>query len=148
MGWYVLYTKPRHEKKVFERLSELRIEAFLPMQKSAVGNSKGSRRFTIPLFPSYVFIYLKNTKDYLDAMQVEGVFTFVRFGKEMAMLKDSVISELKLIVDKCEDLQVSGEVFNAGQKLVIHNGPLAGLSCECIQYFGEKKILVRVNLLN
>jgi hypothetical protein len=29
-GWYLIYTKPRHEKKVHEWLSDLNIYPFLP----------------------------------------------------------------------------------------------------------------------
>jgi hypothetical protein len=34
MAWYALYTKPRHEKKVYEQLLEKNIETFLPMVKT------------------------------------------------------------------------------------------------------------------
>ena len=32
--WFVAYTKPRNEKKVYERLVEAGIETFLPMQRN------------------------------------------------------------------------------------------------------------------
>ena len=33
-NWYALYTKPRSEKKVLDRLLEQEIEAYLPLQKN------------------------------------------------------------------------------------------------------------------
>jgi hypothetical protein len=33
IGWYLIYTRPQHEKKVYSQLSTLKIDSFLPLTR-------------------------------------------------------------------------------------------------------------------
>ena len=49
-NWYVLYTKPRHEKKVAERLTGAGYQRLLPFTKSRsqmVGSHQGGGRASV-----------------------------------------------------------------------------------------------------
>ena len=68
-NWYVLYTKPRHEKKVAERLTEAGYTTYCPLYKVSRQWSDRTKVVEEPLFHSYIFIYIEDHKR-------EEVFTF------------------------------------------------------------------------
>jgi len=68
-NWYVLYTKPRHEKKVAERLTGAGFSVYCPLQKVVRKWSDRTKVVEEPLFKGYVFIQIENHKR-------DEVFTF------------------------------------------------------------------------
>lgn len=69
LNWYVLYTKPRHEKKVAERLSEAGYTTYCPLYKVKRQWSDRTKIVEEPLFRSYIFILIEDHKR-------KEVFTF------------------------------------------------------------------------
>jgi transcription antitermination factor NusG len=59
-GWYVMYTKPRHEKQVTRQLELLEINSYLPTIKTLRKWADRKKYVVMPLFPSYVFVNLEN----------------------------------------------------------------------------------------
>jgi transcriptional antiterminator RfaH len=147
-GWYLLYTRPRHERKLADHLSFLKLDYFLPTVKTLRTWHDRKKLIEMPLFPSYVFVNLKDMQGYYDALHADGALYYVKYGKEVARVNESVISNIQLVVAGGQDIEVSTDYFRAGQKLVISEGALTGLNCEMIEYKGTMKILVRVNLVH
>jgi transcription antitermination factor NusG len=56
MPWFVLYTQPRNEKKVAERLEKLGIKAYCPMTIQVRQWSDRKKKVEVPLLNSYVFV--------------------------------------------------------------------------------------------
>jgi transcriptional antiterminator RfaH len=146
-GWHLIYTKPRHEKKVNSRLTELKIDSYLPTRKVVRTWHDRKRIIDEPLFPSYVFVYLNDVQNYYDGIDTEGSLYYVKTGKEVARVSETIVNSIKLINDQCENLEVMDHHFQPGHRLVISRGALAGLSCEVVEYKSEQKLLVRVDLL-
>ena len=146
-GWYLIYTRPRHEKKVHTRLGEINIESFLPTRKMLRTWHDRKKYIDEPLFPSYVFIYLNDRQNYYEGMETEGSLYYVRSGKEIARISDSIINSIKLVTTQVKELEVSDDKFQPGRRLVIGHGALTGLSCEIVECRGRQKALVRVDLL-
>jgi len=146
-GWYLIYTKPRHERKVYMGLVERKINTFLPLTRKLRQWHDRKKYIDEPLFPSYVFIYLKDMQNFHEGMDAEGALYYVKAGKSMAMVNESVVNNIRIITDKLTDLEVSEKQFQIGRKLVISQGALTGLSCEVVNYDKKEKILVRVDLL-
>ncbi|GAA0557096.1 transcription termination/antitermination protein NusG [Chitinophaga japonensis] len=147
-GWYLLYTKPRREKKVADRLSEESIMFYLPTVNILRNWNDRKKMVEAPLFPSYVFIYLQQLQDYYKGLDVEGVLQYVKFGKQIAKVSEDTVSNLKILISRGKYLEVSSDYFEPSKKLLIKEGPLSGLTCEVVQHKNREKILVRVNLLN
>jgi transcriptional antiterminator RfaH len=147
-GWYVLYTRPRSEKKVSDRLVDSGIEFYLPLFRSLRTWNKHKKLIDMPLFPSYVFVYLKELKDYYGALDNEGVLRFVRFGKDLARVGTLIIDNIRRVIEKGSDIEVSFDYFQPGQAVSIEEGSLSGLSGEVVMHNKINKILVRINLLN
>jgi transcriptional antiterminator RfaH len=146
-GWYVIYTMPRHEKTVHNRLAEKKVDSFLPTRKALRIWHDRKKFVDEPLFPSYVFIYLKDMQSYYEGMEAKGSLYYVRAGKELARVNDSVVNNIKLAIDKADEIEVSDSPFQPGRRMVISQGPLCGLACEVVETWSKLKILVRVDLL-
>ena len=146
-GWYLLYTKPRHEKKVFSGLTEMDIKSFLPTKKTLRIWHDRKKIVNEPLFPSYVFIYLDTVQRYYDSIDTEGVLYCVRSGKELARVNDSIVDNIRLATEKDTDLEVSTDHFQPGQRMVIREGALTGLSCEVVKIKEKKKLLIRLDMM-
>jgi transcriptional antiterminator RfaH len=146
-GWYVMYTKPRHEKRVADKFSEQGIECFLPLEKKLRIWHDRRKLVDTPLFPSYVFVYLKDTETYFAGLNVQGVWNYVRSGKEVARVDNAVIENIRRATISGRELEIVSFQFEPGQKLIIKDGPFTGMMCEMVQFKGKDKILVRVDLL-
>ncbi len=146
-GWYLIYTKPRHEKKVFTDLKQKNINSFLPTTKKLRVWSERKKYIDEPLFPSYVFVYLDNLQHYYTGKDAEGALYYVRKGKEIARVNDSIVNNIRLTTCESTEIEVLDMPFQPGRQLVISKGALTGLSCEVVQYKGKDKLLVRVDLL-
>jgi len=68
-SWYVLYTKPRNEKKVAERLSAAGYNVYCPLHKVKRQWSDRMKVVEEPLFKSYLFIQIEDHRR-------DEVFTF------------------------------------------------------------------------
>jgi transcriptional antiterminator RfaH len=146
-GWYLIYTKPRHEKKLHSHLAERNVNCFLPTKKTLRTWHDRRKYIDEPLFPSYVFIYLNDMQNYYDGIDADGFLYYVRSGKEIARVKDIVINNIRLATEHTNDIELSDERFRVGKQLVISKGALTGLSCEIVQCHNRYKLLVRVDLL-
>jgi transcriptional antiterminator RfaH len=146
-GWYILYTKPKNEKKLAERLSAREITCFLPLIK-VVKNWHDRRKILFePAFPSYLFVHLKTLSDYFNALNTDGAVTYVKTGPQPSKVRQYVIDQIKTVIDQ-ETAQVVTDHFEPGMIRMITEGPFAGLDCEVVKPNGKSKILVRVNMLN
>lgn len=56
-NWYVLYTFPRAEKQVKERLEREGIDCWLPLHRSPRVWSDRVKLVDVPLFNSYIFVH-------------------------------------------------------------------------------------------
>ncbi len=147
-GWHVVYTRPQHEKKVVTQLAQSDIEYFLPLVKKLKQWSDRRKYFDAPLFPSYVFIKVPDRQTYFRSLDLNGILYFVRTGREIANVDESVIYNLKhLIALNYNEIAVSSDRISPGEKLVISNGPFAGFNCEVVQHNGKYKALVRIDII-
>ena len=54
--WYAIFTKPRSEKKVLQRMIDHEIDAFLPLIKTVRQWSDRKKTLEVALIPSYIFV--------------------------------------------------------------------------------------------
>jgi transcriptional antiterminator RfaH len=147
-GWYVIYCRPRQERKVIGQLVEKNVEYCCPSVKSVRQWHDRKKVIDSPLFPSYIFVNLKTVSDFSACVCMEGFLYFVKFGNILARVRDNVIANIKMLILGGEAVEVTGEVFQPGDKLLINHGPLAGLECEMVFCRGKRRIMIRVQLLN
>lgn len=146
-GWYVAYTRPNHERKVLAGLAEKEMQTFFPTVKKLRNWHDRIKCIDEPLFRSYIFVYLKDSRDHTIAQNVEGVLYFVTMGKEIARVDERIILNIRTVIGKGIEMEVVDTTFRPGQEMTIVQGPLAGLQCEIVELATGKRLLVRVNLL-
>jgi transcription antitermination factor NusG len=147
-GWYVIYTKPRHEKKVFEELIRRNCTAYLPLINHFSQWSDRRKLIEKPLFPSYIFVYLDNVASYYRVLPIDGFVLFISFGGKLAMVKDSEIEAIKQLIAHCQEVELLQPNVKIGEKRKIMFGPLSGYNCETVSYKGKDKIIVRIESLH
>ncbi len=124
MPWYVIYTKPRNEKKVAERLLQTGITAYCPMITMMKQWSDRKKKVQVPLLNSYVFVYLEE-KDREKIFEVSGVVRYLFWLGKPAVVRDEEISALK---EGLKETMTSFEVkgIKVGDLLPIPSGPFQG----------------------
>lgn len=92
--WYALYTKPRWEKKVDERLLLKNIQSWCPLQKVERQWTDRKKIIDDPIFKSYVFVHM-NLEDRPIVLQTDGVLNFVHHDGKPAIVRDEEIEIIK-----------------------------------------------------
>ncbi|QHI35413.1 Transcription antitermination protein RfaH [Kordia antarctica] len=148
-GWHVLYVKSRHEKKVYDFLSELSLEAYLPLIKTIKKWSDRKKVVHEPLFPSYVFVNLTSSLDFHKAFSVSGACAYIRFGKEYAIVTDKEVNQIKLLIGSKDvtDVVMGTQLPKVGEIKKINYGALSGLNCEVLKVGNVNKIIVQIESL-
>jgi transcription antitermination factor NusG len=146
-GWYVIYTKPRHEKKVFEDLTLRNCTAYLPLINHLSHWSDRRKMVQKPLFSSYVFVYLENIASYYRVLPIEGFVMFISFGGKLAKVKESEIETMKRLIAYCHQIELAQSEIKIGERRKVMFGPLSGYECEVVSYKGKDRIVARIESL-
>lgn len=102
--WYVLQTKPRSEKKVASRLSDMGIEVYCPVKTEIRQWSDRKKKVEVPVLPSMVLVKIedKNRPLVFDAAGVVRYLFWL--GKpaivpedEINILQEALTSGLKVV---------------------------------------------------
>ncbi|MDR2886772.1 MAG: UpxY family transcription antiterminator [Bacteroidales bacterium] len=145
--WYAVYTNPRAEKQVYERLTGSNIEAYLPLKKTVRQWSDRKKTVEMPLIPSYIFV--KTTpKSFPLIYKTYGVVKVVSFEGKPVSIPQSQIDILRLLIDSNVEMEVTSENFANGDSVVVTGGALAGLTGELIRTGSSNRFIVRIDKLD
>jgi transcriptional antiterminator RfaH len=90
--WFVLFTKPRNELKVTERLTRIGVEVFTPTKIEVRQWSDRKKKVTIPLLPSMVLVHLL-AKEVDLVFEVPGAVRFLfEHGKRARVSNEEVLA--------------------------------------------------------
>jgi transcription antitermination factor NusG len=145
--WYALYTRPRAEKLVYQRLVEDGIETFLPLQKTYRMWSDRKKLVEKPLLTSYIFV--KTCSKYFPMVyKTNGVVKFVSFEGHPVSIPQNQIDNLRLLINSDAEIEVSSEKFAPGDNVEVVNGSLVGLTGELIKIGSHNRVVVRIDRLD
>jgi transcriptional antiterminator RfaH len=119
--WYALYTKPRHEKKVTERLVNEGFDVFCPMIKTLKQWSDRKKKVSVPLIPSYIFIKV-DEKNRSKILSHPSILNFVYWLGKPAVIGNKEIDRLKGVISKEEIQEFEIRHLNVGDKINIDKG--------------------------
>ena len=124
MPWYVLYTKPRQEKKVTEALLKTGINAYCPLVTMVKQWSDRKKKVQEPLLKSYVFVNVEEGKRE-EVFQVNGIVRYLFWLGKPAVVRDEEIQALEKAL---EGVTTSFEVLplKKEEKIKISEGPFKG----------------------
>lgn len=121
MNWYVVYTKPKWEKKVAEKLSQIGIECYCPIITQVKQWSDRKKKVEVPLFNSYVFVQIEES-DRNSVFQVAGVVRYLFWLGKPAIVRDEEINIIKTSL-KAENISdVSVTSIKVGDKIKLESG--------------------------
>ena len=145
--WYALYTRPRAEKLVYQRLVEAAIETFLPLQKTYRMWSDRKKLVEKPLLTSYIFVRTSK-KNFPKVYRTNGVVKFVSFEGQPVSIPQNQIDNLRLLINSDAEIEVSAEKFEKGDNVEVINGSLIGLTGELIRIGSKNRVVVRIDRLD
>ena len=143
--WLAVYTKPRHEKTVEKELLKKEFEVYLPLLKERRKWSDRKKWVEFPLFRSYVFVRTK-LKNALFVVQTSSVVKVIKFGEEVAVVRNESIEAIKLMIEGGYNPEPLN-YFIKGDPVEVKDGPLKGLVGEVIRLDKDNRLVIQVDAI-
>nr|WP_068890794.1 UpxY family transcription antiterminator [Pedobacter panaciterrae] len=143
-NWYIVYTFPNLEKKIYNELTKKKIKAYLPLQNVIRQWSDRKKELKVPMFPNYVFIN-STERERFSLLKIGGVLKFITFeGKPAMMSEDEILNIMKFetMIFEVESSLVSGD------EVIIIDGPFTGLQGKLFIKRGKERLGVHLNSIN
>ena len=124
MHWFVIFVKPRNEKKVVQDLRKLGVTVFCPMITEVRQWSDRKKKVEIPLINSYVFVQLEE-KEREIVFQINGVVRYLFWLGKPAIVRDT---EIDILQKWLNGVGVNAKVENLkpGDIMKVKTGPFEG----------------------
>jgi transcription antitermination factor NusG len=144
--WYAVYTYPRHEKVVTERLESQSVEAFLPT--CVIESRWKDRRVRIqtPVFPGYVFTRIK-LAERSKVFNLPGVLRILSFNGVPAPIDDAEIDAVKLCLERGGTVRPH-PFIEVGERVRVRSGMLEGLEGLVARCKNDRILILPIALIN
>ena len=129
--WFVIYTRPHHEIKVADQLTNLGITTYCPTVKLIKQYSDRQKKIKKPLLSSYVLVYLEeNNRN--QVFSSSGVVRYLFFLGKPAVVPSH---EIELMQNHLNWVYKNIELTKPtiGSTYNISQGPFSGLSGKVVQ---------------
>lgn len=121
MNWYVVYTKPKWEKKVADQLNKIGVKCYCPLVIQIRQWSDRKKKVEVPLFNSYVFVQLEDLDRNL-VFQASGVIRYLFWLGKPAIVRDEEIRIIKNSIESPSVSEVFLVPFKIGDKIKLDSG--------------------------
>ncbi|RXM48181.1 UpxY family transcription antiterminator [Flavobacterium sp. YO12] len=145
MNWYVVYTKPKWEKKVAEKLTQIGIECYCPIITQVKQWSDRKKKIEVPLFNSYVFVQLQEG-DRNSVFQIAGVVRYLFWLGKPAIVRDEEIKSIKDSLKASNIAEVSVSSIQVGDRIKLESGAFSNQSAIVQEVSNTHYILVLESL--
>jgi len=149
LNWYVVHTKPRQEQRALENLEAQGYQCYLPfIQIEKIRRQKLTLEQE-PLFARYLFIELDASsggKSWSPIRSTLGVSKLVAFGNEPIKVATQLIKLLRQDVQPLAGQRIA--LHTSGDRVLIKDGPFAGLEAVYEMSDGEARAMVLIKLLS
>ena len=123
-NWFVLYTKPKQELRVVDELSKIGINSYCPTVKMIKQYSDRKKKIEKPLIPSYIMVYIEESKR-KSVFSIPGIVRYLFWLGKPAMVHENEINIMKKHLEGVYS-SISISKLIIGQIYKITEGPLAG----------------------
>jgi transcription antitermination factor NusG len=121
-NWYIIYTKPKCEKKIAATFSKKKIENFLPINYKRRNSIWSSKLMYEPLFDSYIFVNIAET-EIAKIKTVDGVVNLVYWKGEPATISENEIDLIREFTYKYQDIHLQKTFINPNEVLEVIKKP-------------------------
>jgi len=122
-NWYIIYTKPKCEKKVAALLTKRKVENFCPINCKEIKSSRRGKLLYEPLFDSYVFAHV-GEKDVVEVVrQTDHIIGLVYWKGAPAIVNDDDINIIKDFTDDYQNIKLVRNQVNVNDMAGIIDGP-------------------------
>lgn len=143
--WYVLRTRPRHEKVVRDQLYKQGIEPLLPTVRRLSQWKDRKKEIEVPLFSGYCFVRFGQTAK--SAIQrVGGVVEIVGSGGRPEPIPDCEIENLKRLMSSVLPYDAH-PYLQKGMMVEVVRGPLQGVRGILLRKDKRHRLVVGVKLI-
>ncbi len=140
--WYVVYTRPRWEKKIAALLVEKGIENYCPLNKVTKQWSDRKKIVLEPLFKGYIFICIDENSKW-DIKSIDGIINYIYWLGKPAVVKESEINTIRKFLHEFEDVKVTEQHPKVHESVIIKQGILMNYKGIIIEIVGNKaKVLI------
>lgn len=114
--WYVLYTRPRAEKKLAQELAEDGIEAYCPTQVEVRQWSDRKKKIETPILPSMILVHI-DTKEKDKVFYRKNAVRYLYWLGKPAQVTSEEVESLRSIVEDSQFDSQGLEKLTPGEKL-------------------------------
>lgn len=136
-NWYVVYTRPRWEKKVAATLLHEGIEHYCPLNKVTKQWSDRKKIVMEPLFKGYVFVRPVQVNKW-DLKKIDGIINFVYWDKKLAQIKEQEIDTIKRFLHQFKEVTVVTTHAALADEVLVNQGLFMDLKGLVVETFGNK----------
>ncbi len=122
MNWYVVYTKPRNEKKTADLMEKRGIVSYCPVQKQLRQWSDRKKWVEMVVIPSYVFVRCREQERHM-ILQIPGVVNFVYWLRKPAVVRDEEMVALQNFLERHHEDKIEVEELKPGMTVEVDGGP-------------------------
>jgi transcription antitermination factor NusG len=143
--WFAVWTRSRHERAVFDQLTERGLEAFLPTTPRWSRWKDRKKRIEWPLFPGYCFARFAPAAR-LPVLTCAGVVSIVSFNGELAPVPDDAVEGIRRLVNSalpCDPCPM----LKTGMKVEVVHGPLKGVIGRLQRKGSQARLVLAVDLI-
>ena len=147
LNWYLVHSKPRQEKVALENLQRQAFECYLPVMRLEKLRRGVLTVVEEPLFTRYLFVQLdtdSRARSWAPIHSTRGVARLVRFGNDPARVDDGLIEALR---EQEAQAGLARRLFEAGQKVLVTEGPFAGVEAIFELSDGQARAMVLIELI-
>jgi len=144
-SWFAVWTRSRHERAVFDQLSERGVEAFLPTVPRWSRWKDRKKKIDWPLFPGYCFARIEPPAR-LSVLTCSGVVSIVSFDGELAPVPDAEIESIRTLVNSALPYD-SCPMLKTGTAVEVTHGPLKGVVGKLQRKGPHARLVLSVDLI-
>ena len=136
-NWFVVYTRPRWEKKVNALMEERGLESYCPLNRTRKKWSDRIKWVDEPLFKSYVFVRIGEDEQTTVRM-IGGVVNFVYWLGRPAIVREKEISIIKNFLNEYKDVRAEPLNIEPDARLRVKGGIFMDKEVKVLQVQGNR----------
>ncbi len=151
--WYAVYTKSRHEKKVYQQLVPKIQEVFLPLVTVMSRRKDRRAKYDRPVLPGYLFVRdvlsPEMRRSVLETFGVVRILTSKAGDQALPEpIPEEQIESLKILVSSQREIHPC-DYLSMGEEVEVIRGPFMGASGKLLRINPKNnRLVVSIDLIN